>query len=53
MADIVISEERGVRYLHFGSPWVQGAMRIARHLALEPASTLELVMPLPVQLPLA
>ena len=25
-----ISEEAGVRYLHFGSDWVQGAMRIAR-----------------------
>ena len=25
-----ISEEDGVRYLHFGSDWVQGAMRIAR-----------------------
>lgn len=27
---ITLSEEGGVRYLHFGSPWVQGAMRIAR-----------------------
>jgi spermidine synthase len=35
MASIEISEERGVRYLHFGSPWVQGAMRIARPWALE------------------
>ena len=34
---IDISEESGVRYLHFGSTWVQGAMRIARpwHLELE------------------
>ena len=34
---IDISEEAGVRYLHFGSTWVQGAMRIARpwHLELE------------------
>ncbi len=30
-----MSEEDGVRYLHFGSPWVQGAMRIARPFALE------------------
>lgn len=32
-----ISEEAGIRYLHFGSDWVQGAMRIARpwSLALE------------------
>ena len=27
---ITLSEEAGIRYLHFGSPWVQGAMRIAR-----------------------
>jgi spermidine synthase len=34
---IDISEEAGVRFLHFGSLWVQGAMRIARpwHLELE------------------
>lgn len=32
---ITISEKRGVRYLHFGSPWIQGAMRIARPYALE------------------
>ena len=46
MAQIVISEERGVRYLHFGSPWVQGAMRIARPWALELEYTRELMMPL-------
>jgi spermidine synthase len=34
-ATINISEEHGVRYLHFGSSWVQGAMRIARPYALE------------------
>ncbi len=27
---ITLSEESGIRYLHFGSPWIQGAMRIAR-----------------------
>ena len=32
---IDISEEAGVRYLHFGSSWIQGAMRIARPFALE------------------
>lgn len=34
---IDISEEAGVRYLHFGSDWIQGAMRIARpwHLELD------------------
>jgi len=46
MTPIVISEERGVRYLHFGSPWVQGAMRIARPWALELEYTRELMMPL-------
>ena len=35
--EISLSEEDGVRYLHFGSVWIQGAMRIADpyHLALE------------------
>lgn len=34
---IDISEQAGVRYLHFGSEWIQGAMRIARpwHLELD------------------
>jgi spermidine synthase len=43
---IEISEERGVRYLHFGSPWVQGAMRIARPYALELEYTRDLMLPL-------
>jgi spermidine synthase len=43
---IDISEERGVRYLHFGSPWVQGAMRIARPWSLELEYTRELMLPL-------
>ncbi len=30
-----ISESGGVRYLHLGTPWVQGAMRLARPRALE------------------
>jgi spermidine synthase len=30
-----ISESDGVRYLHLGTPWVQGAMRIRKPLALE------------------
>ena len=32
-----MSEHNGVRYLHLGTPWVQGAMRIARpeHVELE------------------
>jgi spermidine synthase len=32
---IEVSEEAGVRYLHFGSRWIQGAMRIQRPYALE------------------
>lgn len=43
---IQVSEERGVRFLHFGSPWVQGAMRIARPWALELEYTRELMLPL-------
>lgn len=38
-----ISEEAGVRSLHFGSEWVQGAMRIARPWALELAYTREMM----------
>ena len=38
-----ISEELGVRYLHFGSDWVQGAMRIARPWSLELAYTREMM----------
>lgn len=34
-SDITLSEEGGVRYLHFGSPWVQGAMRIRRPFDIE------------------
>jgi spermidine synthase len=43
---IQISEEKGVRYLHFGSEWVQGAMRVARPWALELEYTRELMLPL-------
>lgn len=32
---VTLSEEDGIRYLHFGTEWVQGAMRIARPFALE------------------
>lgn len=32
---ITFSEEDGVRFLHFGSPWVQGAMRLSDPYALE------------------
>jgi spermidine synthase len=46
MVQIVISEERGVRFLHFGSRWVQGAMRIARPYSLELEYTREMMLPL-------
>lgn len=38
-----ISESDGVRQLHFGSDWVQGAMRIARPWSLELAYTREMM----------
>ena len=40
---IDIREEAGVRYLHFGSEWVQGAMRVRRPHALELAYTREMM----------
>jgi spermidine synthase len=35
LAPSTISEADGVRYLHLGTPWVQGAMRIRKPEALE------------------
>ena len=35
-----------MRFLHFGSPWIQGAMRIARPWALELEYTREMMLPL-------
>lgn len=32
--DILVSESAGVRYLHFSSRWIQGAMGVARPRAL-------------------
>jgi spermidine synthase len=43
---IEILEEAGVRSLHFGSHWIQGAMRIARPHALELEYTREMMLPL-------
>jgi spermidine synthase len=43
---IEVSEEEGVRYLHFGSRWIQGAMRIARPYSLELEYTRDMMMPL-------
>ncbi len=41
--DIDISEESGIRYLHFGSEWVQGAMRVRRPVDLELEYTREMM----------
>lgn len=35
LPEVNISEHQGVRYLHLGSPWVQGAMCVDAPLALE------------------
>ena len=43
---IEIREEAGVRTLHFGSDWIQGAMRIARPWNLELEYTREMMTPL-------
>jgi len=40
---IEISEEAGVRFLHFGSDWVQGAMRLRKPDALELEYTREML----------
>ncbi len=40
---IEVSEKAGVRYLHFSSNWVQGAMRIQRPNALELPYTREMM----------
>jgi spermidine synthase len=43
MSGIEISEEAGVRRLHFSSEWVQGAMRVRRPNALELDYTREMM----------
>lgn len=35
LAPATVSEHDGVRYLHLGTPWVQGAMRLKKPAALE------------------
>ena len=35
LAPATMSEFEGVRYLHLGTPWVQGAMRVRKPLAIE------------------
>ena len=42
--DCDISEEAGVRYLHFGSEWIQGAMRLRKPDALELEYTREMML---------
>ena len=42
-SSIEISERAGVRYLHFSSDWVQGAMRVQRPNALELPYTREMM----------
>lgn len=46
MSAISVSEQQGVRYLHFGSALVQGAMRIARPYGLELEYTRDMMLPL-------
>jgi spermidine synthase len=43
---VTISESDGVRYLHFGTEWVQGAMRIARPFQLELEYQQQMMAPL-------
>lgn len=35
LPEVTLSEYRGVRSLHLGSPWIQGSMRISQPLKLE------------------
>ena len=46
MSSILITEEAGVRYLQFDTPWIQGAMRLARPWSLELDYTREMMLPL-------
>lgn len=46
VTSIEVSEEAGVRYLHFGSRWIQGAMRLSRTHALELEYTRDMMFPL-------
>jgi spermidine synthase len=43
---VTLSESDGVRYLHFGTEWIQGAMRIARPFALELEYQQQMMAPL-------
>jgi len=43
---VTLSEDDGVRYLHFGSEWVQGAMRISRPWSIELQYQQQMMAPL-------
>jgi spermidine synthase len=43
---VTLSEEDGVRYLHFGTEWVQGAMRIGRPWKIEIEYQQQMMAPL-------
>ena len=43
---VTLSEEEGVRYLHFGTEWVQGAMRIGRPWRIELEYQQQMMAPL-------
>jgi spermidine synthase len=43
---VTISESGGIRYLHFGTEWVQGAMRLSRPFALELEYQQQMMAPL-------
>ncbi len=45
-AGVTLSESAGVRYLHFGTEWVQGAMRIAHPYLLELEYQQQMMAPL-------
>jgi spermidine synthase len=43
---VTLSEEDGVRYLHFGTEWVQGAMRVGRPWRIELEYQQQMMAPL-------
>jgi spermidine synthase len=45
-AEVTLSELDGVRYLHFGTEWVQGAMQLARPFELELEYQQQMMAPL-------
>ncbi|TAG02347.1 MAG: hypothetical protein EAZ43_09405 [Betaproteobacteria bacterium] len=46
MSDLLISEQNGLRTLHFGSEWVQGSMRISKPSELTLGYAQEMTAPL-------